>query len=82
MTRGVRRLQVRKGEQGHAGTLPGMLVAAAGAIALGIGAANDTGWLAIAGGIVLAVGIIGLSVLSHMKIDYDIFARLEKLEKK
>jgi hypothetical protein len=59
-----------------------MLVAAAGAIALGIGAASDTGWLSIAGGVVLAVGIIGLSVLSHMTVDYDVFARLEKLEKK
>ena len=30
----------------------------------------------------LGVGIIGLSVLTHMKIDYDIYDRLEKLEKK
>ena len=52
------RMQVRKGEAGHAQTLPGMVVAAAGAIALGIGAANDTGWLAIVGGIVLAVGTV------------------------
>lgn len=74
--------RVRKGEEGHAGTLPGMAVAAAGAIALGIGAANDTGWLAIVGGVVLGVGIIGLSVLSHMMIEYDIYARLDKLEKK
>jgi hypothetical protein len=59
-----------------------MVVAAAGAIALGIGAASDMGWLAIVGGVVLGVGIIGLSVLSHMTIDYDVFARLEKLEKK
>ena len=59
-----------------------MAVAAAGAIALGIGAANDTGWLAIVGGVVLGVGIIGLSVLSHMMIEYDIYARLDKLEKK
>lgn len=74
--------RVRKSEQGHAQTLPGMVVAAAGAIALGIGAANDTGWLAIVGGIVLGVGIIALSVLEHMAIDYDVYARLEKLEKK
>lgn len=74
--------QVRKGEEGHAGTLPGMVVAAAGAIALGIGAASDMGWLSIVGGVVLGVGIITLSVLTHMNIDYDIYARLEKLEKK
>lgn len=82
MTGQVRRPRVRRGEEGHAQTLPGMVVAAAGAIALGIGAANDTGWLSIAGGIVLGVGIIGLAVLTHMNIDYDIYDRLEKLEKK
>ena len=82
MSRNVSMPNVRKGEEGHAQTLPGMVIAAAGAIALGIGAANDTGWLAIVGGVVLGVGIIALSVLEHMKIDYDIYARLEKLEKK
>jgi hypothetical protein len=74
--------RIHQDERGHAGTLPGLLIAAAGAIALGIGAASDMGWLSVTGGIVLAVGIVGESVLSHMKIDYDIFARLEKLEKK
>ena len=82
MSRNVSMPNVRKGEEGHAQTLPGMVIAAAGAIALGIGAANDTGWVAIVGGVVLGVGIIALSVLEHMKIDYDIYDRLEKLEKK
>jgi hypothetical protein len=82
MTQQVRRPNVRKGEEGHAQTLPGMVVALAGAIALGIGAASDMGWLSIVGGVVLGVGIIALSVLEHMKIDYDIYDRLEKLEKK
>jgi hypothetical protein len=74
--------RVRRGEAGHAQTLPGMVIALAGAIALGIGAANDTGWLAIVGAIVLGVGVCALSVLEHMAIDYDVYARLEKLEKK
>ncbi len=82
MTQSVRRPNVRRGEEGHAQTPPGMVVALAGAIALGIGAASDMGWLSIVGGVVLGVGIIALSVLEHMKIDYDIYDRLEKIEKK
>jgi hypothetical protein len=82
MTQPVRRPNVRKGEEGHAETLPGMVVAAGGAIALGVGAASDMGWLSIVGGVVLGVGIIALSVLQHMKIDYGMYERLEKLEKK
>jgi hypothetical protein len=72
---------VRRGEEGHAGPAPGALLGAAGAILLGIGAAADTGWLAIAGGIVLAVGIFAAMVLNHMTVEWDIYARLEKLEK-
>ncbi len=72
-----------RGEDGHAGTLPGVLAAAAGAVILGIGAAaDDMGWLAIAGGIVLAVGLVGMALLDHMIVDYDMYARLEKLEGK
>lgn len=72
-----------RGEDGHAGTLPGLLAAVGGAVMLGIGAGgDDLGWLAIAGGIVLAVGLVGMSVLDHMIVDYDMYARLEKLEGK
>ena len=74
---------ILRGERGHAGTVPGFLGAAAGAVMLGIGAAgDDLGWLAIAGGIVLAVGIVATATLEHMIVDWDIFARLEKLEGK
>jgi hypothetical protein len=70
-------------EEGHAGPGISSLVAAAGAVALGIGAAgDDLGWLAIVGGIVLAVGVAGASLLEHMMVDYDVFGRLEKLEGK
>lgn len=69
-------------EDGHAGPLPGALLGAVGAILLGIGAANGTGWLAIVGGIVLAVGFFAALVLNHMTVEYDIYARLETLEKK
>jgi len=69
-------------ERGHAGPIPGTLVGAAGAVALGIGAANDTGWLAITGGIVLAVGLAVTLLLNHALVEYEFYRRLEDLEKK
>ena len=69
-------------ETGHAVPALGALIGAAGVIALGIGAANDTGWLAIAGGIVGGLGLFAAALLDHTKVDYDIFARLESLEGK
>jgi drug/metabolite transporter superfamily protein YnfA len=82
MTRNVQRPRIRKDEQGHAMLLPGSIIAAVGAVLLGIGAANDTGMLAVIGGIVIAVGLIADALLQHMIVDYDVYARLEKLEKK
>ncbi|MBI5285261.1 MAG: hypothetical protein HY874_09230 [Chloroflexi bacterium] len=73
---------IRHGEEGHGMTLIGPIIGGAGAIALAIGAANDTGVLAIVGGIVLAVGLVGMLVGQHMVIDYDVYDRLNKLEKK
>jgi hypothetical protein len=73
--------EFRNGEEGHGTPVLGALAAAAGAILLGIGSANDTGVLAIIGGIVLAVGIVGMLVLQHMTVEWGIFERLEKLEK-
>jgi len=74
--------QMLNGEEGHAITLPGTLLSGAGAVLLGIGAANDSGALAIIGGIVLAVGLLVASVSTHMGVEYGIFSRLEELEKK
>jgi len=70
-----------KGEDGHAPPLLGVLIGGAGAILLAIGSANDSGALAIIGGIVLAVGLLATSVLQHTTVEWDIFGRLEKLEK-
>lgn len=72
---------VSEGEEGHGAPLPGALIGGAGAILLAIGAANDTGALAIAGGIVLAVGLMAMMVLNHMTIEYGIFKRLDDIEK-
>lgn len=69
-------------EEGHAAAALAGLVGAAGAIALGIGAANDTGWLAIAGGIAAGVGILAVVLGEHMGVDYGIFGRLDQLEGK
>jgi len=73
---------ITHGEEGHAPPALAALIAGAGAIALTIGATGDTDWLAWVGGIVLAVGIVAAALLDHVTVDYDIFARLEKLEKK
>jgi hypothetical protein len=71
-----------RSEEGHAGPGVAALVAAAGAVILGIGAAgDDLGWLAVVGGIVLGAGVLAALVLDHMQVEYNIFERLEKLEK-
>ena len=57
------------------------MIGGIGAILLGIGAAADTGWLSITGGIVLAVGLLAMLVINHMTVEYNIFGRLDKLEK-
>jgi hypothetical protein len=59
-----------------------MLMAETGIIALGIGAANDTGWLAIAGGIAGGLGVIIAMVSDHRYVEADIYGRIEKLEEK
>jgi hypothetical protein len=82
MTRNVQRPRVRRGEEGHATAALGNLIALAGAIALGCASAEEIGWLAITAGIVLGIGILAGGVLHHRVVDYDIFARLDKLEKR
>jgi len=73
--------RARDEEQGHiAVAVPG-LVAAIGAVVLGIGASEDSGAAAIIGGIVLGVGVMGAGVVRHRNIDYEVYERLEKLEK-
>jgi hypothetical protein len=71
-----------RGEEGHAVAGLGTLVGAVGAILLTIGAAGDTDWLIWVGGIVLAVGVVAAGLLHHSTVDYDMYARLEKLEGK
>ena len=70
------------GEEGHGLPLIGTLAGAVGAILLAVGAANGTGALAIAGGIVLAVSLTATAVLNHVGVEYDIYRRLDEIEKK
>ncbi|MGE5597614.1 MAG: hypothetical protein ACM3S1_16440 [Hyphomicrobiales bacterium] len=51
-------------------------------IALGIGAANDSGWLAVTGGIVAGVGLVAYNVVRHRTLDKEFYARTDELMKK
>ena len=73
---------VTEGEEGHGAPLGGTLLGGIGAILLAIGAANDSGALAIVGGIVLAIGLTATVLLDHLTIDYGIFKRLDDLDAK
>ena len=75
-------LGMHRDEAGHAWSGGPALLGAIGMVALGIGAANDTGWLAITGGIVGAVGVLTGPVLHHTRFDWHTWKRLEDLEKK
>ena len=76
-------VQLIAGEEGHGPTLVAPVVAAVGAVLLGIGAAgDDMGWLALTGGIVLAVGMVVLTVLNHGTVEKGMYGRLDELEKK
>ncbi len=82
MSRLIRNLRhLERSEEGHAAPLLLAIVGAAGAIALGIGASEDSSIVAIVGGVVLGLGVIGAIVANHMTIDYEIYNRLNDLEK-
>jgi hypothetical protein len=50
---------IHRSEEGHALPAVASTIGGVGAILLGIGAANDTGALAVVGGFLAAVGILG-----------------------
>jgi hypothetical protein len=51
-------------------------------VVVGIGAASDSDIAAIIGGVVLGVGVLAAGVSEHVIVDYEVYARLEALEKK
>jgi len=70
-------------DDGHAQTAFGPIIPAVGAVLLGIGAAgDDMGWLAIVGGIVLALGLFAIPLAEHATIQKEMYGRLDELEKK
>ena len=73
--------RIRDDESGHVMVGMPSLVAAIGAVVLGYGAAGDSDVAAVAGGFVLGLGIMAASIARHRSIDYDVYERLEKLEK-
>lgn len=68
-------------ERGHAAPLLPALLAAAGAVVLAIGVAADSDVASIIGGVILAAGLLAMTVVNHVTVDYGIFDRLDKLEK-
>jgi H+/gluconate symporter-like permease len=73
--------QIHNDERGHVEVGVPSLVAGIGAVILGIGAGGGGAVLAIIGGVVLGVGIFITGLLRHRQIDYDVWKRLDKLEK-
>jgi hypothetical protein len=73
--------RVRDEEDGHLMAGVPALIGALGALAVACGAAEDISWVAYLGGILLAVGVMGGSIARHRTIDYEVYDRLEKLEK-
>jgi hypothetical protein len=73
--------QARDDEKGHVMVGVPSLVAAVGAIVLAVGAASDSDWAIILGGVVLGVGIFVTGVARHRGIDYEVYTRLDNLEK-
>ncbi len=74
--------RIRDDESGHVTVGVPSLLAAIGAIVLGYGAAGDSDAAPIIGGFVLGLGIMAASIARHRSIDYEVYKRLDDLEKK
>lgn len=71
-----------EGEEGHAGPFWVAFIAGAGIVLVGIGAASDTGWLAIVGGIVGGLGVFAYDAIRHSTLDKEFFRRTDDLVEK
>ena len=74
--------RIKDDERGHVLVGVPSLVAGIGAVVLGVGAAADSDAAAIIGGIVLGAGVFITGLARHRSIDYDVWMRLDELEKK
>jgi len=73
---------IHESEEGHVAPAAGTLLGVAGAIILAIGAASDRGLVTIIGGVVLALGVIGVGAMHHHTVDADLYGRIDKLNGK
>ncbi len=73
--------RINDDESGHIAAGVPSLVAGVGAVVLGIGAGGGGDEIAIIGGVILGIGVFGAGLARHRNIDYEIFSRLDKLEK-
>ncbi|MBK9610172.1 hypothetical protein [Candidatus Amarobacter glycogenicus] len=74
--------RVHSSEEGHSLPAVASLLGGAGVVVLGVGAAGDNDALTLVGGIVGGLGVIAASTLDHIKVEWELFTRLDKLEKK
>lgn len=72
--------RIRDDETGHVMVGVPALVAAIGAVLLGYGAAQDD-TIAVIGGWVLGLGVFATAIAGHRGVDYEVYERLNKLEK-
>jgi hypothetical protein len=82
MNRFLRAIQeLHNDERGHVEVGMPSLIAGIGAVLLGIGAGGGGAVLAIIGGVICGIGIFVTGLLRHRVIDYEVWSRLDKLEK-
>ncbi len=74
--------RIRDDESGHVTVGVPSLIAAVGAVVLGYGAAGESDVAAVAGGFILGLGIMAAGIARHRAIDYDVYRRLDDLERK
>jgi hypothetical protein len=74
--------RIKDEETGHVEVGVPALIAAVGAVVLGYGAAAADDTLTVIGAWVLGAGIFIAGIARHRFIDYDVYRRLEDLEKK
>lgn len=73
--------RLNRDDGGHVQPFFGTVLGVPGAVVLTAGAIGDWDVVTAIGGAALAFGVLAATTLTHRGIDYDVFARLERLEK-
>jgi hypothetical protein len=74
-------LRLHREELGHAVLGFTSLIPAIGAIVLTVGVTSDEDTITWIGGILLGVGLFVAGAARHRGVDYEVYSRLETLEK-